>query len=113
MSSLFSFLKSVDENQRKTIADIHKMINDCSLGELYPYVDMCIKIVLTMAVSNYSAERLFPVMKQLKNYLRSTMSNSRQNWQAVLTIECDLIKKLNFEDIINSFAKNQSRRKIL
>lgn len=64
-----------------------------------------------MAVSNYSAERLFPVMKRLKNYLRSTiMSNSRLNWQAVLTIEYDLIKKLNFEDI-KLFGQKPTQKK--
>jgi hypothetical protein len=109
----FSFLKTIDEKHRKSFFDLQKIINDRGLRELYPYVDICLKIFLSMAVSNCSAERSFSVMKRLKSYLRSTMSNNRLNWQAVLTIECDMTKNVNFDDLIDSFAKIQSRRKLL
>lgn len=111
----FGYLKSLclEEDRPKTFFDLYQIIHDHGIRDIYPYVDICIKIVLTMAVSNCSAERSFSVMKRLKNYLRSTTSNDRLNWQAVLTIESDITKALDFNDIIDVFAKSQSRRKLL
>ena len=65
------------------------------------------------AVANCSAERSFSVLKRLKNYCRSTLSNEKLNALGNLTIEQDLVKGLNYDHVIDNFAAFKSRRKVI
>ncbi|KAL5582202.1 hypothetical protein UlMin_014644 [Ulmus minor] len=111
---LFSFkkLKSLDE-------DVLKM-NCLNLEEFLKYdglydvnVDSfqneCIayKILLTIHVTVATAERSFSKLKLIKFYLRSTMSQERLNGLAILSIEKDLLNKLEYKDLINNFASQK------
>src|SRR5215469_16775289 len=108
----FGFIKTIDkENRPKTIPLLCELLYDNDLQDLYPYVYIALRIFSTMPASNCSAERSFSVLRRIKNYLRSTMSHDRLNWSAVLSIESDMTKKINYDDIIDLFAINQSRRK--
>lgn len=108
----FGFIKTIDKEDRpKTLPTFCELLYDNDLQDLYPYVDIALRIFSTMPASNCSAERSFSVLRRIKNYLRSTMSHDRLNWSAVLSIESDMTKKINYDDIIDLFAANQSRRK--
>src|SRR5215469_10129401 len=97
----FGFIKTIDkENRPKTISLLCELLHDNDLQDLYPYVDIALRIFSTMPASNCSAERSFSVLRRIKNYLRSTMSRDRLNWSAVLSIESDITKKINYDDII-------------
>ena len=48
--------------------------------------------------------------KLIKNYLRSTMSQERLNSLAILAIECELAKQVDFKDIIKDFASRKIRK---
>ena len=65
------------------------------------------------AVANCSAERSFSVLKRLKNYCRSTLSNEKLNALAILAIEQDLVNGLNYDDVIDNFAALKSKRKVM
>jgi hypothetical protein len=70
-------------------------------------------IFLCTPPSNRSAERSFSVMRQLKNYLRSVVSENRLNSLAILSIESELTRAPDYTDVIASFAVQQSRQKLL
>ncbi|XP_065679772.1 zinc finger MYM-type protein 1-like [Hydra vulgaris] len=108
-----SYLMSLTENLTpKTIIDVYKMIRTEKLQELFPYVDIALRIYLCCPTSNCSAERSFSALKRVKSYLRSRMTSDRLNRLAILSIESVLTIDMNFNDIINTFAKQNSHRKL-
>ncbi|KYQ53953.1 hypothetical protein ALC60_07108 [Trachymyrmex zeteki] len=89
----FGFLKNLDEPP-STIREMCNMIYDKGLQEVYPYINIVLRIFLCIPVTNSSAERSFSVLRRVKNYLRSTMCNERFNCSAVLTIESEIAKRI-------------------
>ena len=56
-----------------------------------------------------SAERSFSKLKLLKNYLRSSMSQERLNGLAILCIEKNILKRIDFETVIHDFASSSKK----
>ena len=77
---------------------------------IYPNVHIAMKIFLCMMVSNCTGERSFSVLRRVKNYLRSTLSDERLNCLALLCIEADITLTLNFDSLIDEFALKKSRK---
>ena len=48
-------------------------------------------------------------MKLIKTYLRSTMAQERLSDLAVISIEQDVRRKLDMEDVITAFANAKAR----
>jgi DNA (cytosine-5)-methyltransferase 1 len=57
-------------------------------------------------------ERLFPQMKRIKNPNRTTMRQERLEFLSLLMSEADLLRQINFEDLIKYFANKKFRRKL-
>lgn len=100
------------DNIPQTILELMLWIRSNNFIILYPYVEIALRIFLSTASTNCSAERSFSVLKRIKNYLRSTMNQKRCSALALLTIESDLTSKTDFEEIITLLSKLQSRRKL-
>ncbi|KAF0707449.1 52 kDa repressor of the inhibitor of the protein kinase-like, partial [Aphis craccivora] len=64
---------------------------------------------LLQMILNCSTERSFSVLQRIKNYLRSTMLSDRLNSLAILAIELSITCKLDFSEIIKTFAKKQCK----
>ena len=62
------------------------------------------RVLLGMPASNCTAERSFSVLRKVKSYHLSTMSQTRLNSLALLSKESSLMKDINYSDIIHSFA---------
>ncbi|KAM7529723.1 hypothetical protein LguiB_033133 [Lonicera macranthoides] len=78
----------------------------------YPNAWIAYRILLTIPVIVASAERSFSKLKLIKSYLRSTMSQERLNVLAMLSIEKELTLKLNYSNLIETFAAKNTRRVI-
>jgi len=76
------------------------------------FLNACIayRILLTIPVTVASAERIFSKLKLIKTYLRSTMSQERLSGLVMLSIEKDLLEKLEYNDLINTFASQKARK---
>jgi len=79
---------------------------------MYPYIDVSLRMLLCTGVSNCSTERSFSCLKRIKTYLRSSTSEERLNYLAIMNIEADITTNIQFDDVIQEFATQQSRRKI-
>lgn len=70
-------------------------------------------IALTLGVSTATCERSFSGLKRIKTYLRSSMSESRMNDLAILSIERDLSCDWLTPDLaIDKFAAVDKGRRI-
>lgn len=88
-------------------------IRKVGITETFPNVDISLRLYLTLPVANTEGERSFSFLKRVKNHLRSKLSQDKLCNLALLTIESDLTKDINFQDTIDAFAKFKSRRKAI
>lgn len=76
----------------------------------YPNIETAYKIFLSLPISVASCERGFSKLKIIKSYNRSTMGQERLSGLSILSIEHEIAKSINFDDIINEFALAKARR---
>lgn len=100
-------IKDIDTT---THLDILKVISKFDLRDAYPNIEIALRIFLTMPVTTASCERSFSKLKIIKNYLRSSMGESRLSNLAMLSIEYDLAAELDYNEIINEFASLKARK---
>ncbi len=90
--------------------ELLRFIQRYQLGDSVHNIVILLRIFLTRAISVASCERSFSKLKLIKNYLRSAMSQTRLTDLAVLSIERELVDRLNFDSVINNFAERKARR---
>ena len=83
------------------------------MSSVFPNLKQLLKIYTVMPVSSASAERSFSRLKIIKNYARSTMEESRLSDLSLLSIERSTSEKLDFDNVIQTFANIKNRRKNL
>ncbi|XP_028097893.1 uncharacterized protein LOC114297633 [Camellia sinensis] len=108
---LFSELKVFKEILPKEINRPIEVMNYLKLMDgCFPNAWIEYRILLTIPVTVASGERSFSKLKLIKSYLRSTMSQKRLNGLAILSIEKDLVDKLDYTNLISDFAAKNARR---
>ena len=80
------------------------------MDNYFPNTWIAYRILLTIPVTVASGERSFSKLKLIKSYLRSTMSQERLNGLAMLSIEKDMVDKLDYTSLIDAFAAKNARR---
>ncbi|XP_065682505.1 uncharacterized protein LOC136095772 [Hydra vulgaris] len=60
------------------------------LSGVFPNITIALRIFISLPASIASGERTFNVLKQIKNYHRSTLGQERLNGLAMLNINCDI-----------------------
>ncbi|XP_049792308.1 uncharacterized protein LOC126199434 [Schistocerca nitens] len=75
-----------------------------------PNVNIALRILLTLPVTVASGERGFSKLKLIKTYLRSTMSQTRLNDLAAISIEHELAEDLNYTDRVKEFAQAKAMK---
>ena len=83
-----------------------------NLVDLFPNVFISLRIFMTLPISAADAERSFSNQKRTKNYLRSTMGQQRLNGLAMLSINSDIARTLNYQSVIEKFVALKIRRMI-
>jgi hypothetical protein len=60
----------------------------------------------------HQGKEVFEIKKLIKNYLRSSMSQNRLVGLAMISIEYDMLTKIDCESIIKDFAETKARKVI-
>ena len=84
----------------------------CGLCELFPNVCISLRIFLTIPATVESAERSFNKLKLAKNYLRSTMSQTRLVDVARLSIESSIGRQDDCDSVMTNFANKKTRKEL-
>ena len=98
------------KNPPGDVHSLYKFMIENSLTIAMPNISTLMKIYLTIPVSSVAAERSFSRMKLIKSHLRTTMSDDRLSGLAVISINADVSKELNFDNVIDKFARMSARR---
>ena len=88
-------------------------MHDCGLQSMFPNVYVALRLFLTLPVSNCEGERSFSPLSRIKNELRTKMSQKRLKALSLMAIESDLTNALEFDDIVEDFARNRARKKCI
>ena len=89
----------------KTVLDA---VDQCD-STFYPEVNKLIRILATLPVTTASAERSFSMMRRVKNYLRSTMSDERFTALSLINLHRDM--DISIPEIFKTFDKNRRANK--
>ena len=76
--------------------------------DAYPNVFAILKVLATIPVTTCSCERSISALRNLKNYLRSTIGQERLNGLALMHVHCGMNPDL--EKIVDMFANLHPRR---
>lgn len=107
-----SYLKSIDTIKRSAI-DLCKLICSNDYISIYPNLHTALSMFLCMMVSNCSGERSFSALRRIKNYLRTTQGNDRMNALALLYMEAELSREIDYEPIIIEFSHTEAMKVLL
>lgn len=93
--------------------DILNRIKENDMENLTPNAVIAYRIMLSTPVSVASGERSFSKLKIIKNYLRNSTDENRLNHLAIVSIENETAKSINYDDIIDEFASMKARKRRL
>ena len=85
-------------------------IKNLKLDALFPNVVVILRVFLTLPVTVAQAERSFSALARVKNVLRSTMCQDRLSSLGTLAMEPALCRSIDFDHIIDGFAKRKARK---
>ena len=78
------------------------------MERMFPNIYNCLLISVTMPVTSCECERSVSVLRRLKTYMRSTMTNQRLNGLAMMHSHYDI--QIDYDAVIDIFAKKHPRR---
>lgn len=90
--------------------DLLNAIYRCELSSFMPEICIALRIFLCFFVSVAEGERTFNVLSEIKDDHRTTMSQERLNDLAILSIENEIARTIDYSDIIDEFAKMSARK---
>jgi len=99
--------------EKKTVfthAELYDIIVQDQIRSVFPNLDIAFRIFLTFMLTNVSAERSFSQLKRIKNPYRTTMTQERLDSLSLLCIESDMLRSVDFDDLIKDFALAKSRK---
>ena len=99
-----------DKHETPQASDIYTLVLKNGLTSSFPNVEIARRIYLCLMITNATGERSFSRLKHIKNVLRSTMTQERLNRRAVMAIENDVLKNLQFTDVLEKFVSKKLRK---
>ena len=100
-------LKEILQTEENTPIDV---LNYIKRLDSFPNAYIAYIMLLTVPIIVVSVERSFSKLKLIKSYLRSTMSKERLSELAILSIETDMLAKLEYKNLISNFASQKARK---
>lgn len=102
--------KLLKDTKADSVIDVLNLIVKQNLESVLPNAVIAFRILLTLPVSVATGERTFSRLKLIKTYLRNTMHQERLSDLAIISIEKDTAKDLDYDDIINELANEKAKK---
>ena len=104
-----------DENTNKISKEqfFYSLIFEKGVDDTFPNVEIALRIYLVLMISNCTGERSFSKLKIIENRLRTSSRQDRLSDLAMMSIENDILREINFQETISDFAMRKSRKGIV
>jgi hypothetical protein len=112
LSTEFHQFHSYNKLQRLDSVMVNKIFVEDNIECAFPNVDISLRIFLTLMVTKCTTECSFSQMKGIQIQNRTMTRQKRLESLSLLMIEADLLRQINFEDLIKDFANKKCRRKL-
>lgn len=99
------------EKKESSVNFVLKYIIKNDLTDVFPNIFVVMRIICTIPITEAACERSFSVLKLIKNYLRTTMSQERLSALATLSIEKNFVKNLDYSSVIKELSEKKARKK--
>ena len=87
-----------------------RWIYQWQVEETVPSIVIAQRLFLTFTVSATTAERSYSKLKLIKSYLRSNMSQDRLSDISLISIEHEIMEKIDFGQVISNYASVNGRK---
>ena len=84
-----------------------KCLNEVD-SDYFPNISTLINLMVTLPVTSCECERSFSMLKLIKTYLRSTMTQERLNGLAMMQYNLDIY--IDPRDVVTEFSQCHPRR---
>ena len=104
-----------NETSLKTLSDVVTLMQNKSLciAPLVPEAGKLLRLALVVPATSCAAERRFSMLRRLKSWLRTTMTQERLNHAAICAIYDDAVLAQNKEELVAEFVSRTAERKAL
>ncbi|KAL1474913.1 hypothetical protein MTO96_020435 [Rhipicephalus appendiculatus] len=109
---LEQFISYASNEGCSSVADMLKLLIREKLEGSFPDVHVALRIFLCLMVTNCTGERSFSKLKFIKNRLRSTMTDSRLRDLSLLSVETEVLRRVNVEELINKMSQQKARKRL-
>ena len=106
----FQAAELLKEPDKCTPMDLLQFLHSYSSTEVYPNIEISLRLFLTLPVTVASCERSFSKLKLVKHYLRSSMGQERLSGLSIMSIESGIAGSLHYDDVIDEFAAVKARK---
>jgi hypothetical protein len=89
---------------------MYQVLKQDGISETFPNVEIALRMYLCMFVTNCSGERSFSTLNRVKSAIRTSMSDDRLNSLMLLSIESELLRCVDFSNIVADFASRKARK---
>ena len=89
---------------------MYQLLIEKEVKDAFPNVEIALRMYLVLMVTNCSSERSFSKLKVIKNRLRTSMTEERLNYLALMSLERDILREVAFNDVIEDFAQHKARK---
>jgi len=89
---------------KSSLLNILKSLIQSQLSSKFPNIEIAQRIFCSLPGFNVIGESSFAVLKRVKNYLRSLLSNEKLSALSILNIENTILKQIEWEQIIHKFT---------
>jgi hypothetical protein len=112
MKQLYDFIQA-EKKTPQSLKDLSVILStkDKVLRQLFNEVEKYICLCLCLPSSNASSERGMSVLRTLKTWLRSTMTQERLTHVALMDVHADRLESIHVEKLIAAFISKTSERR--
>ena len=112
-AEFFAIFSDEEPEDISTELYLYQLIKEKGVEDTFPSIEVALRIYLVLMVSNCSGERSFSKLKLIQNRLRTTMKQSRLVNLTIMSIESDILRELDFANVIDTFASLKARKVVL
>ncbi|KAF2889356.1 hypothetical protein ILUMI_16817 [Ignelater luminosus] len=110
LTGYLKIVQSSENEETNSLSGIYHLLKENKIEDTFSNVEIASRIFLSMMVTNGSGERSFFKLKKINNKLRSTMLQETLTSLSLMSIECDVLKGIDFKEVTDDFACLKSRR---